>query len=87
MEVVRKRAVQLGFAVLPRRCVVERTYSWVLALPTPGTRLRTAAASPEAFVKWAMVCLMPKRLAHDPVLTRAAARCYGSVRIRFREPF
>jgi transposase len=30
VEVVKKPAEQIGFAVLPRRWVVERTFSWLM---------------------------------------------------------
>jgi len=41
LEIVRKPEGQRGFAVLPRRWVVERTLSWLTAHRRLGPRLRT----------------------------------------------
>ncbi|WP_374728296.1 hypothetical protein [Catenuloplanes atrovinosus] len=42
IEIVRKPADQVGFAVHPRRWVVERTLARLTAYRTAGPRLRTA---------------------------------------------
>lgn len=41
IEVVRKPRGQKGFAVIPRRWAVERTFAWITAYRRPGPRLRT----------------------------------------------
>ena len=66
VEVVRKPAEQIGFAVLPRRWVVERTFSWLLRWRRLVRDYERLPATHEAFVKWAMVGLMLNRLAPPP---------------------
>lgn len=66
VEVVRKPADQQGFAVLPRRWVVERTLGWIVRcrrLDHDYERLPTTAA---AWTKWAMIGIMTRRLAPGP---------------------
>lgn len=63
LEIVRKPADQRGFAVLPRRWVVERTFSWLLRWRRLVRDYERLPASHEAMVKWAMVGLMLNRLA------------------------
>ncbi len=66
LEIVRKPADQNGFAVLPRRWVVERTLSWLMrcrGLVRDDERLPD---SHEAMVKWAMIGLITRRLAPEP---------------------
>ena len=63
VEVVSKPAEQIGFAVLPRRWVVERTFSWLLRWRRLVRDYERLPATHEAFVKWAMVGLMLNRLA------------------------
>ena len=65
-EVVSKPAEQIGFAVLPRRWVVERTFSWLLRWRRLVRDYERLPATHEAFVKWAMVGLMLNRLAPPP---------------------
>jgi len=48
VEIVRKPADQIGFAVLPRRWVLERTFLVADALAAPGARLRTATRDPRS---------------------------------------
>jgi len=66
VEVVRKPAGQIGFAVLPRRWVVERTFSWLLRWRRLVRDYERLPETHEAFVKWAMVGLMLNRLAPPP---------------------
>jgi transposase len=66
VEVVKKPAGQLGFAVLPRRWVVERTFSWLLRWRRLVRDYERLPETHEAFVKWAMVGLMLNRLAPPP---------------------
>ncbi len=60
VEVVKKPAEQIGFAVLPRRWVVERTFSWLLRWRRLVRDYERLPETHEAFVKWAMVGLMLK---------------------------
>ncbi len=66
VEVVRKPPDQRGFAVLPRRWVVERTFSWLLRFRRLVRDYERLPATHEAIVKWAMVAIMLNRLAPPP---------------------
>lgn len=66
VEVVRKPAGQVGFAVLPRRWVVERTFSWLMRQRRLVRDYERLPATHEAIVKWAMVAIMLNRLAPPP---------------------
>jgi transposase len=54
---------QRGFRVLPRRWVVERTFSWLSQNRRMSKDYEKLCASAEAFVYAAMVRLMVRRLA------------------------
>ncbi|WP_330838413.1 IS5 family transposase [Actinophytocola sp.] len=66
LEIVRKPADQHGFAVLPRRWVVERTLSWLMRCRRLVRDYERLPDSHETMVKWAMVGLMTRRLAPEP---------------------
>ena len=66
LEIIHKPANQQGFAVLPRRWVVERTFSWLPRWRRLVRDYERLPASHEAMVKWAMVGLMLNRLAPPP---------------------
>jgi transposase len=66
VEVVKKPAEQIGFAVLPRRWVVERTFSWLMRFRRLARDYERLPATHEAIVKWAMVAIMLNRLAPPP---------------------
>jgi transposase len=66
LEIVRKPADQRGFTVLPRRWVVERTFSWLLRWRRLVRDYERLPQTHEAMVKWAMVGLMLNRLAPPP---------------------
>ena len=66
VEVVKKPAEQIGFAVLPRRWVVERTFSWLMRWRRLVRDYERLPETHEAFVKWAMVGNMVNRLAPPP---------------------
>ena len=64
--VVKKPVDQLGFAVLPRRWVVERTFSWLLRWRRLARDYERLPETHEAMIKWPMVGLMLNRLAPPP---------------------
>src|SRR5215210_3648045 len=66
VEVVPKPPDQRGFAVLPRRWVVERTFVWLLRFRRLVRDYERLPATHEALVKWAMVAIMLNRLAPPP---------------------
>ena len=63
VHVVRKPEGQCGFAVLPRRPVVERTLSWLTAHRHLARDYERLPEYSEAWVTWAMIGLMTRRLA------------------------
>jgi transposase len=66
IEVVRKPPDQRGFAVLPRRWVVERTFSWLMRQRRLVRDYERLPETHEAMVKWAMIAIMLNRLAPRP---------------------
>ena len=66
LDIVRKPEGQRGFAVLPRRQVVERTLSWLTAHRRLARDYERLPEHSEAWVKWAMIGLMTHRLAPTP---------------------
>jgi putative transposase len=63
LEVVRRAAGVVGFAVLPRRWVVERTFAWLGRHRRLSKDYERLAAVGEAWIHIAMTKLMLKRLA------------------------
>jgi transposase len=63
VEVVRKPADQQGFAVLPRRWVVERTFAWIVRCRRLRCDYQRRTDTAEAMFKWAMIGVMTRRLA------------------------
>lgn len=66
LDIVRKDPDQKGFAVLPRRWVVERTFSWMMRWRRLCRDYERLPETHEAMVKWAMIGLMLNRLAPQP---------------------
>lgn len=62
LELVRKAADQVGFVVLPRRWVVERTFGWLVRSRRLARDYERLTASSEAMIEVAMIHLMLKRL-------------------------
>jgi transposase len=61
-EVVRRLRNQVGFAVLPKRWIVERTFGWLNRYRRLAKDYERTIESSEAFVKIAMIRLMLRRL-------------------------
>lgn len=66
VEVVAKPADQKGFAVLPRRWVVERTFSWIVRCRRLDRDYERLPVTAEAMIKWAMIGIMTRRIAPSP---------------------
>jgi len=64
LEIVVKPEGQKGFAVLPRRWVVERTFAWLGQWRRLAKDYEQSPRSTEAFMQIAMIGLMLNRL--DP---------------------
>ena len=63
VQVVAKLAGQVGFQVLPRRWVVERTFSWINRCRRTVRDYERRSDHHAAMVQWAMVIIMTRRLA------------------------
>ena len=63
MEIVKRRADTKGFVVLPRRWVVERTFSWFGRNRRLAKDFENLAETLGAFVALASIQLAPRRLA------------------------
>jgi transposase len=61
VEVVRKPADQQGFAVLPRRWVVERTLGWLVLCRRLRCDYERRTDTAEAMTKWAMWRILRRR--------------------------
>ena len=66
VEVVTKPPDQVGFAVLPRRWVVERTFGWLMRCRRLARDHERLPATSEAFIKWSMIGIMTRRIAPAP---------------------
>lgn len=66
VSIVAKPAGQRGFAVLPRRWVVERTFAWLTKCRRIDRDYERLPEHSEAMIKWAMVGVMTRRLAPTP---------------------
>ena len=66
VEIVAKPDGQRGFAVLPRRWVVERTFAWLTRCRRLDRDYERLPAHAEAMIKWAMIGHMIRRLAPAP---------------------
>lgn len=61
IKTVRRPPDAKGFVVLPRRWVVERSWSWIMRAPSlPG--LRGLPEMSESLITWAAITLMSRRL-------------------------
>lgn len=63
VSVVRKPTDQKGFAVLPRRWVVERTLAWLTGHRRLARDYERHTSTSEAMIRWAAIGLMTRRLA------------------------
>lgn len=62
LHIVRKIAGQIGFQVLPRRWVVERTLSWISQARRTVRDYERLPAHSETAVNWAAITLMTRQL-------------------------
>ena len=63
LEIVRRREDQEGFAVLPQRWVVERTFAWLGRCRRLSKDYERRTDTSETIIKISMIHLMLKRLA------------------------
>jgi putative transposase len=65
LSIVQRTDGQKGFVLLPRRWVVERTFSWLNRCRRLSKDYERLPQSSEAFIYVAMIRLMVRKLAHD----------------------
>jgi transposase len=64
LEIVRKDPNRKGFAVLPRRWVVERTFAWIVRCRRMVRHYEALYRTARAFVLLALIRIMIRRLAN-----------------------
>ena len=64
LEIVEKLGGQVGFQVLPKRWIVERTFAWLNRQRRLSKDYERLPATSEAFIYVAMIRVMLARLAH-----------------------
>jgi transposase len=69
VHIVAKLAGQVGFHVLPRRWVVERTLSWISRCRRTVRDYERLPEHHAAMVQWSMIIIMTRRLARRPTFT------------------
>jgi transposase len=62
VEIVKKIVGQTTFIVLPRRWVVERTFSWITQARRNVRDYERKPDHSEAFINWSMITIMTRRL-------------------------
>ena len=63
LEIVKREKEQIGFAVLPKRWIVERTFAWFVRNRRLARDYERLPETSEAFIYIAMIRLMTRRLA------------------------
>ncbi len=76
LHVVRKPAGQRGFAVMPRRWAVERTFAWLTAHRRLARDYERDPAMSEAMIRWAAINTITRRLARGGPATRQQKRTF-----------
>lgn len=76
VEIVRKPADQRGFAVQPRRWVVERTLAWLTANRRLARDYERRPQVAEAFIRWAAIAGMARRITRGRPAQRQRRRTF-----------
>ena len=63
LEIVAKQEGQIGFQILPKRWVVERTFGWLVRQRRLARDYERLPETSEAFIYIAMIRIMVRRLA------------------------
>ena len=79
LYIVRKPADQRGFAVIPRRWAVERTFAWLTAHRRPARDYEREPAVSEAMIRWAAINTITRRIARGGPATRQQRRTFPTV--------
>ena len=64
LEIVKRSDDVTGFVVLPKRWIVERTFSWLYRYRRLSKDYEQLPENSEAMIRIAMINLMSRRLAH-----------------------
>jgi transposase len=67
MIVVKRPKNSVGFVLLPKRWVVERTFGWIMRARRNVRDHERLPEHSEAHINWTAVTLMARRLTRDPV--------------------
>jgi transposase len=76
LEIVRKPADQHGFAVHPRRWVVERTLAWLTACRRLARDYERHPEISEGIIRWAAIAGMARRITRGRPAWRQARRTF-----------
>jgi transposase len=76
LEIVRKPADQQGFAVHPRRWVVERTLAWLTACRRLARDYERHPEVSEGIIRWAAIAGMTRRITRGGPARRQARRAF-----------
>jgi transposase len=76
LEIVRKPAEQKGFAVHPRRWVVERTLAWLTAHRRLARDYERIPEVSEAIIRWAAIAGTTRRITRGTPARRQARRTF-----------
>ncbi|WP_327586814.1 transposase [Nonomuraea sp. NBC_00507] len=74
LYIVRKAPGQMGFAVIARRWVVERSLAWLTSHRRLARDYERHSANSEAMIRWAAISTMARRLARGRPATRPGPR-------------
>jgi transposase len=66
IEIVGRRPTAVGFEVLPKRWIVERTFTWLRRFRRLTHDFERYARTVAAFIRLAMIRIMLKRLVANP---------------------
>jgi transposase len=76
VQIVRKPAGQQGFAVIPRRWAVERTFAWLTAHRRLARDYERDPAVSEAMIRWAAINTITRRIARGGPAIRQQRRTF-----------
>ena len=79
LHIVRKPAGQQGFAVIPRRWAVERTFAWLTAHRRLARDYERDPAVSEAMIRWAAINTITRRIARGGPATRQQRRTFPTI--------
>jgi transposase len=79
LQIVRKPAGQRGFAVIPRRWAVERSFAWLTAHRRLARDYERDPALSEAMIRWAAINTITRRLARGRPATRQPRRIFTRI--------